>query len=93
MLFRALSLLAIASIAGTACSRDKEVRCSGQTLYLGAETIGQLRIPDDLTVPDETEAMRVPSTQGDALPMELPTECLEYSPAFRGQAADSDEDD
>ena len=69
------------------------MRCSGQTLYLDAETIAQLRIPDDLTVPDETEAMRVPSAQGDIAPVDIPTECLEYSPAFQGQGEDSDDGD
>jgi uncharacterized lipoprotein len=63
------------------CSHEPTQACIRDTLYLDAGTIGGLTIPDDLSVPDSSESLRIPevviaadnnSTGG----------CLEHSPAF-----------
>jgi len=76
-----LLLAAAATVAG--CSRDRELLCAGDARYQTAESAGQLRIPDDLSVPDETESLRIPA---DVIPRaavdQNPDSCLESSPAF-----------
>ena len=74
--------LMLVIVALGACSRDKANRCSDYTVYLEAGTIGQLRIPDDLSVPDELEALRIPAVPEDPSEDDQATECLEHSPAF-----------
>ena len=70
-------------VALGACSGETELRCSRDSLYLGANSAGTLRIPDDLSVPDETESLRIPGA-----PPVAPegaggaASCLEESPAF-----------
>lgn len=76
-------MLAVATLS--ACSRETVVRCSRDTAYLEARNAGQLRIPDDLSIPDEVEALRIPgSAGGPDEPEEPATECLDQSPAFIG---------
>ena len=78
-----LVIVAVPAAAGTVgCSGKKELRCNPDTAYQAASSSGQLRIPDDLNVPDETESLRIP----DVLPRvddgAEPSGCLEESPAF-----------
>ena len=75
------SLVLILTLA--ACSGEKELVCRPATDYLEADSIGQLRIPNDLSVPDETESLRIPDAMaaagregGEIDP------CLEASPAY-----------
>ena len=84
-----LSLVVIALTAG--CSRGETVKCAGGTAYQSAGSAGQLRIPDDLSVPDETEALRIPD-QVAARDREDGVECLEYSPAFSEELDESEEE-
>jgi uncharacterized lipoprotein len=70
-------------VALGACSGETELRCSRDTLYLGANSTGTLRIPDDLSVPDETESLRIPGAPPVATASAgTATSCLEESPAF-----------
>lgn len=77
------SVLTIVALG--ACSRETELRCSRDTLYLGADSTGTLRIPDDLSVPDESESLRIPGAPPVAPDSAgAATSCLEESPAFSG---------
>lgn len=82
MLPRLLSSFALVMLLG-ACSRGETVNCPGGTGYLSAESAEGLRVPDDLSVPDETDALRIPG-QMPAPEREDGAECLQYSPAFSG---------
>jgi uncharacterized lipoprotein len=74
-------LAACVVLAG--CSREKELVCIPATTYLEAESIDALRIPGELSVPDETESLRIPDAQPVAVNGEsVPQTCLESSPAF-----------
>jgi uncharacterized lipoprotein len=53
-------LLAATAFALGGCSRERPIRCGSDASYLEAETAGQLRIPDDLSVPDEADSLRIP---------------------------------
>lgn len=69
-----------------ACSSKTELQCRGGTQYREAESTGTLRIPDDLSVPDESDSLRIP---GAPLPApesaEAASACLEESPAFSSE--------
>jgi len=78
------SLLTILVLGG--CSGKTALRCGSNTQYREATSTGTLRIPDDLSVPDESESLRIPGappvSQESA---EIASECLEESPAFSGE--------
>lgn len=80
-------LLAVVAIPISACSRNDEVRCPGGTRYLTAESADELRVPDDLDVPDEAEALRIPPRTPPAEQADEDT-CLPFSPAFSGEVQD-----
>jgi len=77
----AACVLVLLSGALGACSREKKLICGRDTVYREADTIGALQIPDDLSIPDSSETLRIPEAvlavddnPGDG--------CLEHSPAF-----------
>jgi len=78
-----VAVLLLAVLALGACSRNQPLGCGGHLAYLEAETADQLRVPDDLTVPDESESLRIPAVNPPepAESAQVPT-CLEESPAF-----------
>jgi hypothetical protein len=90
MISSRLFVLALIALLAGACSRGETVRCASGSYYLAAESSGLLRIPDDLDVPDESEALVVPAAPPPRETDEDSLACLEYSPAFLG--ADEDED-
>ena len=80
MLRNTLLLIAVALLVG-GCSRNKAVRCTVSIGYLDAASGVQLRVPGDLSLPDETDALVVP---GQSVPGESAGAggCLENSPAL-----------
>lgn len=78
----AIAVAAVLVVALGACSREGSLRCGNDSIYLGAQTAGALRIPDDLSVPDASERLLIPEGGIDA--DDAPVDgCLEYSPAYR----------
>jgi uncharacterized lipoprotein len=74
----------LASLAASGCAGKDELICKPATDYLEADSIGQLRIPNDLTVPDESESLRIPAVPPTAASAEAGSDpCLEASPAYR----------
>lgn len=73
-------LLPIVAIYG--CSGDRAVRCEDDARYRGATSEPPIRIPDDLSIPDESEAIRIPPTDGNASASREPGQCLESPPDF-----------
>jgi uncharacterized lipoprotein len=76
-----LALVAAGLLAG-ACSRDKSVRCTVSIGYRDAASAGQLRVPEDLSLPDETDALQVPGPSSPGEGAQTVDGCLENSPAF-----------
>ena len=71
-------LAALAALAG--CSRQATTICASEGDYLGASTAPPLRIPDDLTVPDESNALRIPEI--DVAPTTASDGCLDAPPLY-----------
>jgi hypothetical protein len=89
-----LLVLALAAIG--ACSRQPQTAsCEPSDRYTTARSVAPVQIPDDLSPPDETDALRLPPVV--PTPTEVATEaCLEVPPAFfragRPGAAQASED-
>ena len=84
---RLAGICCVVLLAVAACSRDKGVRCEDPSLYDSSTAAPPLRVPDDLSVPDESQALLIPGASAPppsaASP---PTECLESPPSyFEGQ--------
>jgi uncharacterized lipoprotein len=73
---------ALALLAG--CSHDNELKCDDATRYATSVSIPPIRVPDDLTVPDETDSLLVPDPNVSAEPLP-PTQCLETPPSYYEQ--------
>ena len=78
-MIRSLAVLTtLAVLAG--CGGGRELRCESTDRYQGARSVQPVRVPDDLSVPDESDALRIPP------PPESTTAaretCLEYPPRF-----------
>ena len=74
----------LAAILGLgACSGESALVCGQDSTYREAGSAATLRIPDDLSVPDESESLRIPGAPP-ATPANEAAEsaCLEESPAF-----------
>ena len=85
---RSVTLLAvgIASILA-GCGRDYGLRCEDSSRYSNAAEIPPVRVPDDLSVPDETQALRIPqapSPEETPDSTEEPGPCLESPPDYYG---------
>jgi uncharacterized lipoprotein len=79
---RAFAVLTASMLLG-ACSGDTELRCASGVSYREARSAATLRIPDDLSLPDESESFRIPGpTPASAESEETATSSLEESPAF-----------
>ena len=93
------SLVAFAALAAIAgCSRQETVSCEPDTRYTTARSALPVQIPDDLSPPDEDDALRLPP-DGGAVAQAAPEECLESPPSFFGESrpfqrsADAEDED
>lgn len=86
---RASVVLAIALFVA-ACSRERGLRCESDERYRTSVSIPPLQIPEGLTVPDETEALRIPDPRLDQVAEPDPDlPCLESPPDFFEDTTDS----
>ena len=76
-----LAIAVLAAALASACSGDRALSCLADDRYEGAVSVAPIRVPDDLSLPDESEALRVPfpMTGNTSLPEDR---CLEYPPDF-----------
>ena len=65
------------------CSGEEGLRCEDQSRYATSVSAPPIRVPDDLTVPDESDSLLIPDS---APPGTVaPTECLETPPPYDEQ--------
>jgi len=65
------------------------MQCEDPELYSGSQEIPPVRVPGDLSVPNETDALRIPQPEqlGSAQPAAGRGPCLESPPTFLGNGA------
>src|SRR5688572_1383383 len=84
----------LAAVAG--CSRQETLACEPEARYSTATSAPPVQIPDDLSPPDESDAIRLPSDVGVGGSITA-GECLEQPPPFFGDSRpfvdDADEND
>lgn len=74
----------IAALAvGTGCSREQTVACTPDARYSTARSAPPVQIPDDLSPPNESDALRLPPDVG-ATTTTAAGACLDTPPAFSG---------
>lgn len=71
-----------ASLVLAACSGGAKLACGYESSYTEATSAATLRIPDDLSIPDESESLSIPGAAATAASEGPETVCLEESPAF-----------
>jgi uncharacterized lipoprotein len=73
-------LLAIVALAAAGCSGVGSVRCEDSARYATSTTAPPVRIPDELSPPDESQALRIPPALEQS---EVPPDgCLESPPPY-----------
>ncbi|HET8698946.1 MAG TPA: hypothetical protein VFO94_15785 [Gammaproteobacteria bacterium] len=89
-LARLAAVLAAAAVLG-GCARDHTLRCEPSERYARAGSTAPVRVPDDLTPPDETDALQLPSAPSAPAADGAEKACLETPPTFtpggRGRGA------
>jgi len=84
MRHRCVLLVAVGiTVAVTGCSREEELVCEPDARYSTAQSVQPVQIPDDLSPPDESDAIRLPPdvTANRSAPTQP---CLETPPSFFG---------
>jgi hypothetical protein len=76
-------ILGLAAVAG--CSRQEATLCEPEARYSGARSAQPVQIPDDLSPPNESDAIRLPPDLGGATTVVTAGECLESPPSFFGE--------
>jgi hypothetical protein len=68
------------------CSHERGTQCGDDSRYTRARTAAPVRIPDDLTPPDETDSLRLPQGTRQASAADADADangrCLETPPKF-----------
>lgn len=75
-----LVLLPLAALAG--CFGDRELRCESTERYQSARSVQPIRVPDDLSVPDESGSLSIPPRPQASGSDSAREACLEYPPDF-----------
>ena len=76
-------IVGLAAVAG--CSRQETTACEPEVRYSTARSAPPVQIPDDLSPPDEGDAIRLPPDVS-AATSTTAGECLEAPPSFFGDS-------
>jgi hypothetical protein len=83
MMLRAVLWSALLTSCLAGCHRDEVVRCEDPSRYRGSASAAPVRVPDDLTPPDESEALSIPPPPAeDSAPLLDARRCLESPPPY-----------
>jgi len=75
-------LVLLPALVLAACSGGRELRCESTDRYQAARSVQPIRVPDDLSVPDESDALRIPPPPADGGSRPAGDGCLEYPPRY-----------
>lgn len=94
-MIRILVLGVAVTLVMAGCGRRFAARCEDPALYSGSQEIPPVRVPGDLSVPTETDALRIPQSEqpGAVQPATGRGPCLESPPDFLQNEPDPDEDE
>ena len=76
-------IVGVAAITG--CSRGETLPCQPEVRYATARSAPPVQIPDDLSPPDESDAIRLPADAVSAGSIKA-GDCLETPPPFSGDS-------
>jgi hypothetical protein len=76
-------IVGLAAVAG--CSRQPADPCVPEARYSTARSVAPVQIPDDLSPPDESDAIRLPADFAPAASIKA-GECVEKPPSFFGES-------
>jgi len=79
------SCLIVGFAAITGCSRGETLPCQPEARYSTARSAPPVQIPDDLSPPDESDAIRLPADDAPAGAIKA-GDCLETPPPFSGDS-------
>ena len=83
MRYRALCCFVVGLVTIAGCSRQETVSCNSDLRYSTARSAPPVQIPDDLSPPNESDALRLPpDAVASASPATGP--CLQSPPSFFG---------
>jgi hypothetical protein len=85
MHFRGLLSVVVGLTAVAGCSREGSVTCDTDVRYASARSSQPVQIPDDLSPPNETDAIRLPPDTGAVASLEA-GKCIEDPPPFFGDS-------
>jgi uncharacterized lipoprotein len=75
-----VSVMLASALCG--CGGDRELRCEPSDRYQSAASVPPVRVPDDLSVPDESNALRLPPPPADPGTAPTVAGCPENPPPF-----------
>jgi hypothetical protein len=75
-------IIGLAAVGG--CSRQQTTACESDARYSTARSAPPVQIPDDLSPPNESDALRLPPDVATA--QTAAGECLEAPPSFFGES-------
>ena len=83
-MIRTILLVMAVALVTAGCGRRFAARCEDPTRYSGSQEIPPVRVPGDLSVPNETDALRIPQPEqlGATRPVTRRGPCLESPPDF-----------
>ena len=73
---------AVLAVLASGCGRDALLRCENAEPYYDAGERPPIRVPDDLSVPDESQALRIPPPERVSGAPAADGPCLESPPRF-----------
>ena len=76
-----LTVVVIAVTLAAGCGRRGELRCEDPDRYSTSDSIPPVRVPEDLSLPDETESLVIPPGARSTRSVS-DGECLEAPPDF-----------
>jgi len=82
---RRISIVIVALTVIAGCSREASVACVSDPRYPTARSAQPVQIPDDLSPPNENDAIRLPPDTGAVASFEA-GECIEEPPPFSGDS-------
>lgn len=91
-----LLLSAVLLVVLSGCSGGSGMRCEDPERYAGSREMPPVRVPDDLSVPDEAQALRIPQVARSSPSLQQPdagARCLESPPAYSDSVTGQDAPD